>query len=274
MSETTRHTWAEAQRTDPDTTTIYHHLTNNLNKPLEAEMRGSSQHARILLHQWPHLLVDNDISFLRYPASKRLRPVVPGCLIESVLADIHAELCHCGQKRTELAAPASYIINASYTLPLLSNKLFAFPVRRLTSGAVARLLQPLVIGVVHRPEVTIRRLVMRPKAPLSLDETANVVCRVQCSSCEANYVGETGKRLQTRMSEQGIAVKEDGPALTGGGTLCCLWTHFHLPEPRNPRPRYRPDSQGHARSLAHRTNFHQLPHDSPGGIPGLTSAAQ
>ncbi|BHF65641.1 hypothetical protein SprV_0200865400 [Sparganum proliferum] len=108
MSETTRHTWADAQRTDPDTATIYHHLTNNLNKPREAEMRGSSQNARILLHQWPHLTIDNDILFLRDPASKRLRPVVPGCLIESVLAELHAELGHCGQKRTELAARARF----------------------------------------------------------------------------------------------------------------------------------------------------------------------
>ncbi|BHF69465.1 hypothetical protein SprV_0301251000 [Sparganum proliferum] len=108
MSETTRHTWADAQRTDPDTATIYQHLTNNLNKPREAEMRGSSQNARILLHQWPHLTIDNDILFLRDPASKRLRPVVPGCLIESVLAELHAELGHCGQKRTELAARARF----------------------------------------------------------------------------------------------------------------------------------------------------------------------
>ncbi|BHF70427.1 hypothetical protein SprV_0301347700 [Sparganum proliferum] len=107
MSETIRRTWAEAQRTDPDISTIYH-LINNLNKPLEADRRGSSQYARILLHQWPHLLLDNDILFLRDPASQRLRPVEPGCLIESVLADLHAVLGHCGQKRTELAARARF----------------------------------------------------------------------------------------------------------------------------------------------------------------------
>ncbi|BHF74026.1 hypothetical protein SprV_0401711000 [Sparganum proliferum] len=48
---------------------------------------------------------------------------------------------------------------------------------------------------------------MRPKAPLSRGETANVVYRVQCSSCQANYVGETGKRLQTRMSDHAKAVR-------------------------------------------------------------------
>ncbi|VDL92162.1 unnamed protein product [Schistocephalus solidus] len=48
---------------------------------------------------------------------------------------------------------------------------------------------------------------MRPKAPLTRGETANVVYRVQCGSCEANYVGETGKRLQTHMSEHERVVR-------------------------------------------------------------------
>ncbi|BHF74037.1 hypothetical protein SprV_0401712100 [Sparganum proliferum] len=71
--------------------------------------------------------------------------------------------------------------------------------KRQGSRAIARLLQPLGIGVAHRPEATIKRLIMRPKDPMSRGETENVVYRVQCSSCEANYVEEAGKQLQTRM---------------------------------------------------------------------------
>ncbi|BHF72768.1 hypothetical protein SprV_0401583900 [Sparganum proliferum] len=41
---------------------------------------------------------------------------------------------------------------------------------------------------------------MRPKAPLPRGETKNAIYQVHCSSCEANYVGETGKRLQTRIN--------------------------------------------------------------------------
>ncbi|VDN09652.1 unnamed protein product, partial [Dibothriocephalus latus] len=48
---------------------------------------------------------------------------------------------------------------------------------------------------------------MKPKAPLSTGETANVVYRIQCSSCEVNYVGITGERLQTRMTEHEGAVQ-------------------------------------------------------------------
>ncbi|VDK83429.1 unnamed protein product [Dibothriocephalus latus] len=51
------------------------------------------------------------------------------------------------------------------------------------SEAVARLLQPLGIGLAHRPDATMRQI-----APLSHGVAANVVYRIQCSSCEANYI--------------------------------------------------------------------------------------
>nr|VZI00485.1 unnamed protein product [Spirometra erinaceieuropaei] len=79
------------------------------------------------------------------------------------------------------------------------------------SDAVSRLLRPLGIGIAHRPESTIRHLVMRPKAPLPPGETTNVIYRIQCNSCEANYIGETGKRLQTRVGEHMRAVRRMDP---------------------------------------------------------------
>ncbi|VDM02714.1 unnamed protein product [Schistocephalus solidus] len=124
------------------------------------------------------------------------------------------------------------------------------------SEAVARHLQPLRIGVVHKPEATIRRLVMRPKAPLSRGETANVVYRVQCGSCEANYVGETGKRLQTRMIKHARAVRRMDQ-LSFVAEHCAASGHtFSFPGRRNPKLSYRPNSQRQARSLTHRTFFH------------------
>ncbi|BHF62285.1 hypothetical protein SprV_0200565400 [Sparganum proliferum] len=38
VSRPTRHEWAAAQTTDPDTATIYHHLSVGLPKPAEQEM--------------------------------------------------------------------------------------------------------------------------------------------------------------------------------------------------------------------------------------------
>nr|VZI41421.1 unnamed protein product [Spirometra erinaceieuropaei] len=79
------------------------------------------------------------------------------------------------------------------------------------SEAVSRLLRPLGIGIAHRPESTIRHLVMRPKAPLPLGETTSVIYRIRCNSCEVNYIGETGKRLQTRVGEHMRAVRRMDP---------------------------------------------------------------
>nr|VZI50936.1 unnamed protein product [Spirometra erinaceieuropaei] len=52
---------------------------------------------------------------------------------------------------------------------------------------------------------------MRSKAPLPRSGTINVNYRVQCNSCEANYVGETGKRLQIRVDEHIRAVRRVDP---------------------------------------------------------------
>ncbi|VDL87056.1 unnamed protein product [Schistocephalus solidus] len=69
------------------------------------------------------------------------------------------------------------------------------------SEAVFRLLRPMGIGIAHRPESTIRHLVMRPKDPVTRDETTNVIYRIKCNFCTVNYIGEIGKRLQTRDGE-------------------------------------------------------------------------
>nr|VZI04030.1 unnamed protein product [Spirometra erinaceieuropaei] len=79
------------------------------------------------------------------------------------------------------------------------------------SEAVSRLLRPMGIGIAHRPESTIRHLVMRPKTPLPPGEITNVIYRIQCSSNEMNYIGETVKRLQTRVGEHMRAVRRVDP---------------------------------------------------------------
>ncbi|BHF71591.1 mitochondrial 54S ribosomal protein YmL35 [Sparganum proliferum] len=79
------------------------------------------------------------------------------------------------------------------------------------SEAVARSIAPLGIGVAHRPDSTIRRQVMRPKDPIPKQEMSAIVYRLQCSCGMCNYVGETGRRLQTRMHVQKLAVRRLDP---------------------------------------------------------------
>ncbi|BHF63459.1 hypothetical protein SprV_0200645100 [Sparganum proliferum] len=85
----------------------------------------------------------------------------------------------------------------------------ALPYVKKVSEAVGRLLAPLGVGIAHRPEATIRRLVMKPKDPLPRQETSGVFYRIWCSCGQSNYVGETGKQLRTRMVEHAAAVRRN-----------------------------------------------------------------
>nr|VZI03806.1 unnamed protein product [Spirometra erinaceieuropaei] len=87
----------------------------------------------------------------------------------------------------------------------------SIPYIKGVSEVVARSLAPLGIGVAHRPDSTIRRQVMRPKDPIPKQEMSAVVYRLQCSCGSCNYVGETGRRLQTRMHEHKLAVRRLDP---------------------------------------------------------------
>ncbi|BHF79242.1 hypothetical protein SprV_0602236200 [Sparganum proliferum] len=85
----------------------------------------------------------------------------------------------------------------------------ALPYVKNVSEAVGRLLAPLGVGIAHRPEETIRRLVMKPKDPLPRLETSGVVYRIWCSCRQSNYVGETGRQLRTRMAEHAAVVRRN-----------------------------------------------------------------
>ncbi|BHF82360.1 hypothetical protein SprV_0802549700 [Sparganum proliferum] len=78
----------------------------------------------------------------------------------------------------------------------------SIPYIKGVSEAVARSLAPLGIGVARRPDSTI----CRPKDPIPKQEMSAVVYRLQCSCGSCNYVGETGRRLQTRMHEHTLAM--------------------------------------------------------------------
>ncbi|BHF78566.1 hypothetical protein SprV_0602167900 [Sparganum proliferum] len=81
------------------------------------------------------------------------------------------------------------------------------PYVRNVSEATERMLRPLSVGVEHRPEATIRRLIMQPKDRLPPADTSGVIYRVKCLDCPANYCGMTDKRLRTHMHEHTLAVR-------------------------------------------------------------------
>ncbi|BHF83967.1 hypothetical protein SprV_0902711600 [Sparganum proliferum] len=75
------------------------------------------------------------------------------------------------------------------------------------SEEFARLMSEFGIGVAHRPEATIRRQLMHPKDPIPINQKSGVIYRIDCSCGQANYVGETGKQVRTRLHEHELAVR-------------------------------------------------------------------
>nr|VZI01084.1 unnamed protein product [Spirometra erinaceieuropaei] len=82
----------------------------------------------------------------------------------------------------------------------------SIPYVKNVSEAAARILKPFGIGVAHKPECSIREQIMKPKDPLPTTEQLAVVYSIPCLNCNARYVGETGKRLGTRLHERQLAI--------------------------------------------------------------------
>ncbi|BHF81751.1 hypothetical protein SprV_0802488500 [Sparganum proliferum] len=96
----------------------------------------------------------------------------------------------------------------------------AIPYVKNVSEATSRILKPLGIGVAHKPASTIRQQIIRPKDPLPVTEQSAVAYSIPCQDCDARYVGETGKRLGTRLHEHQLAInRKNRLSLVHGHTL-------------------------------------------------------
>nr|VZI53005.1 unnamed protein product [Spirometra erinaceieuropaei] len=96
----------------------------------------------------------------------------------------------------------------------------SIPYVKNASEATSRILKPFGIGVAHKPASTIRQQLMRPKDPLPVTEQSAVVYSIPCQDFDARYVGETGKRLGTRLHEHQLAInRKDKLSLVYGHTL-------------------------------------------------------
>ncbi|BHF77112.1 hypothetical protein SprV_0502021400 [Sparganum proliferum] len=75
-------------------------------------------------------------------------------------------------------------------------------------------------GVAHKPASTIRQQIMRPEDPPLVTEKSAVVYSIPCQDCDTRYVGETDKRLGTRLHEHQLAiVRKDKLSLVYGHPL-------------------------------------------------------
>ncbi|XP_059499415.1 uncharacterized protein LOC125448232 isoform X2 [Stegostoma tigrinum] len=75
----------------------------------------------------------------------------------------------------------------------------------------ARLRGPLGIRVAHKPTNTLKQQLMNFKDTLQTTSKTNVIYKIPCKNCDKHYVGQTGRKLATRIHEHQLATKRHDP---------------------------------------------------------------
>ncbi|GAA50262.1 hypothetical protein CLF_104301 [Clonorchis sinensis] len=63
------------------------------------------------------------------------------------------------------------------------------------------------ITVAYKPANTLRKTLSRPKGKLDPMTRNNVIYRIQCKDCDKRYIGQTGRKLSTRIHEHKLATE-------------------------------------------------------------------
>ena len=90
--------------------------------------------------------------------------------------------------------------------PLQVVKRVTVPYVKGASEATERILRKNGVSVAHKPKNTLHGALTKVKDKEKPEEQAGVVYNVRCKDCDAHYVGETGKRLSSRVQEHQRAI--------------------------------------------------------------------
>ena len=83
-----------------------------------------------------------------------------------------------------------------------------------TSETISRILQPYNIRVAHKPTIASRQLLTNVKDKDEPNNRQGAVYKIKCSDCQASYIGETGRNLNTRLTEHNEPRKMVMPTIT------------------------------------------------------------
>ncbi|GAA54183.1 hypothetical protein CLF_112548 [Clonorchis sinensis] len=75
----------------------------------------------------------------------------------------------------------------------------------------ARHLRQYGITVAFKPANALRKTLSKPKGRLDARKKTNVVYRLRCNDCDKHYVGQTGRKLATRIHEHKLASRRHDP---------------------------------------------------------------
>ena len=76
-----------------------------------------------------------------------------------------------------------------------------------TSETIARILQPYNIRVAHKPITTLQQLLTNVKDKDEPNNGQGAIYKIKCCDCQATYIGETGRNLNTRLTKHKRATR-------------------------------------------------------------------
>jgi hypothetical protein len=91
------------------------------------------------------------------------------------------------------------------------------PYVKNVSEALARVYRKHNIGVAMRPHSTLRRFLVHPKDKTLTEEVCGCVYKIPYKNCETVYIGETGRKLGTRINEHKKDAKNSPQVFTRSG---------------------------------------------------------
>ena len=90
-------------------------------------------------------------------------------------------------------------------------KLAVLPYIRGVSEIAQRLLKQQGVVTAHKPMTSLHHVISRPKDVSSKDEIINAVYQIDCRNCDKYYLGQTGRKLATRVHEHRLAIRRHEP---------------------------------------------------------------
>ena len=107
-----------------------------------------------------------------------------------------------------------------------SKRTVTLPYINGTTEMTTRLLRPFNIDVAHKPTHKLRSYFTKHKDKTTITETKNAIYMIPCGDCSKRYIGQTSKKIATRITEHKNAIqRHDLRSLPAAHTYVNL-SHF------------------------------------------------
>lgn len=94
-----------------------------------------------------------------------------------------------------------------------------------TTERISRVLTQNKIKTCVKPHKTLKQILSRPKDPVRKEKQTGIVYSIPCDECEVEYIGETGRALETRKREHQAAVRLMKKERSALAEHCCETGH-------------------------------------------------